>query len=159
MFRTVLILAAFLGLAILSPLVACDPAAAQEVVPLPVTAGPAHDLVLAPGGQALVSLERATDPTAVDQTFGLVLPAGPVMLSAKVGISGRAIVEVVTGERGDPIDQLEPLAWVADGVITPLVIWPVPGEVAALRVTSTDGATVIAGDDERRTWLTVVPLE
>lgn len=159
MFRTVLILAALAGLAVLSPLVACDPAAAQPVVPLPVTAGPERDLVLAPGSSALVPLERATDPTAVDQTVGLVLPAGPVMLSAKVGVNGRAVVEVVTGERGEPIEAYEPLAWVADGVVTPLVIWPAPGDVAALRVTSTDGATVVAGDQERRTWLTVVPLE
>lgn len=140
----------------------CDDAIAQEQEPpsFPVTAGPAQDIVLEPGSQVLIPLERATDATAVDQTVGLILPAGrPVMLSAYIGISeGRAIAEVVTGQRGDPIGAFQSRAWVASGVITPIVVWPDPGELAAIRVTSTEGAVILAGDAERRTWLTAVPL-
>ncbi|MCB9527833.1 MAG: hypothetical protein H6701_05445 [Myxococcales bacterium] len=138
----------------------CDGANAQEPQSFPVTAGPAQDIILDPGDQMLIPLERATDPAAVDQTVGLILPAGrPVMLSAYIGISeGRAIAEVVTGQRGDPIEAFQSRAWVATGVVTPLVVWPDPGELAAIRVTSTDGAVILAGDAERRTWLTAVPL-
>lgn len=141
-------------------LLGCDNAVAQEVPHTPVTAGPQRDIALAPGDQVLVTLERATDPAAVDQTVGLILPVGgPVMLSARVTIDqGRAVVEVVTGHRGDAIGEYVSHAWVPDGIITPVIIWPGPGEVAALRVTSTEGAVVRAGDDARQTWLTAVPI-
>lgn len=137
-------------------------AAAQAPLPLPVTAGPAEDIILAPGESRLLSLELATDPAAVDQTVGLILPAGrPVLVSAQVLVSaGVAVTELVIGDPHGP-DEWQPVAWSASGVIAPVIIWPEPGQRAALRVTSTVGAEIIAGggDGSRRSWVTSIPVD
>ena len=136
----------------------CDPAHAQLDQPRPVTAGPAEDIAVAPGDEVVVSLEVASNPDAVDQTAGLILPAGvAVAISGRIATDGPSTVEALIqlGPRGGPWRTVaiaaSPPVWGA------VIVYPRAGEFARVAVVSDDGARVVGGD-VRQTRITAVPL-
>ncbi len=151
------ILIAVLTLVATIPAFGCG-AEAQDHAPGPVTAGPAAIIEIEPGGEAVVSLERASDPTAVVQSDGLVVPALPTLISARLGLRGGSATAVVQlGPRGGP---WRTVAIGADPpIIPPLLVYPEPGDLVRVLVASARGVELLGGEDgPRQTWVTAMPI-
>lgn len=132
---------------------------AQQHHPGPVTAGPSQSVFIDPGGEAVVTLERATDPLAVVQSDGLVVPAQPTLVSARLGLrGGKATAVVQLGPRGGP---WRTVAMAADPpTLPPLLVYPEPGDLVRVVASSARGAELLGSDaGPRLTWVTATPLD
>lgn len=131
---------------------------AQNHEPGPVTAGPAASIMLEPGAEHVVTLERTTDPEAVIQSDGLVVPARPLIISAQLGLAeGSASAAVQLGPRGGPWRTVA--AAVDPPTISPLLVFPEHGELIRIVATSPDGAELLGSEEgPRLTWVTASPV-
>lgn len=138
----------------------CAPAeAGAGHAPAAVTAGPSAVVDVAPGDTVVVSLERATDPLAVFQSDGLVLPAQPTLVSARLQVShGEATALLQLGPRGGPWRTIAEAG--SPPIIPPILVFPDDGEMVRVAASSVHGAQVVGSPDgPRATWVTALPLQ
>jgi len=132
---------------------------AHDHAPGPVTAGPSAPILVEPGGETVISLERASDPAAVFQSDGLIVPSVPTLVSARVGLRGGAgTLAVQLGPRGGP---WRTVALAADpALVPPLLVHPDPGDLLRVIVASARGVEVSGSRaGPRQTWVTALPID